>query len=750
MNFLKNVQVAGKLAIGFGLTIILLIAVAIIGISSVLTIGDGYDYVLEFPNNRLIYMQEISTDMMNFRRFAALSFMHLEDTAGIATLSVEMYEALNSFSQSIQGFRSNTYSDTNFDIAMRDRRLSEIGEVERIGLEYYSIIEQTFAAALTGNEAMMLSLRSDIDRLNDEFYAIFDALYIDIHSVILSARANMASTTTDTIVIMIILVIVATLVAVVIAFVIARGISKPVKQVASSLSDVAAGRLNVNIPELGKDEVGQLARSTSSLVHTLQTLMSDMDTMGVAHEKGQLDVFIESRKFKGSYEEVANKVNGMIKGHLDVQDKVVGAFLSISEGDFEVFLEPLPGQKAKMNEAVDQMKANIESVAGEINFLIDAAAVKGDLEVHIDEARYKGGWRDLMSGLNTLAESVDKPIVEIREVMKRLGEGKFDKRVQNTYPGDFKIISEVLNGTMDLMQSYIKDIDETLSDISNGDLTHMINREYIGDFVNIKTSINNISETLHKTMEEIQASASAVLAGSRSISESAMDLATGATEQASSIQQLNASIDLINQQTQANADNATNANEISSKSNISANQGQSAMQKMIEAMNGIKDSSSAISSIIKTIEDIAFQTNLLALNAAVEAARAGEHGRGFSVVAEEVRTLAGRSQVAATETTNLIEDSINRVDAGTKIAGETESSLNSIVQSVQEVYNIIAEISKASQEQANAISEISVGIEQISNVVQNNSAVSEEAASASEELNSQAELLQQLVGYFKL
>ena len=238
--------------------------------------------------------------------------------------------------------------------------------------------------------------------------------------------------------------------------------------------------------------------------------------------------------------------------------------------------------------------------------------------------------------------------------------------------------------------------------------------------------------------------------GAGLVSNSSIALSQGATEQASSVEQLTASIEEVAAQTTLNAQNAQTANDSARQVKENAVQGNEQMQEMLKAMDDINNSSASISKIIKVIDDIAFQTNILALNAAVEAARAGQHGLGFAVVAEEVRTLAAKSAQAAKETTELIEGSIKKVDIGTKIASETASALDKIVKEVAKTASLIETIAVATNEQAAAIEQINQGVMQVSTVVQSNAATSQESAAASEELSSQADQLREIVSTFKV
>ena len=352
-----------------------------------------------------------------------------------------------------------------------------------------------------------------------------------------------------------------------------------------------------------------------------------------------------------------------------------------------------------------------------------------------------------------LANSIGNPMKACAERMRLLVEGDLETPVPEAVNEDETGI--LMASTADLvagLSAIIHDIDFLLHEMANQNLDiHSQNREaYVGDFQSILISMRMLKLELSDTLLQINTSADQVSNASSQVSSSAQNLSQGSVEQASSVQELAARISEISNQAKHTASGALDVR----RQTHSVGEGVSAcnhqMQELMSAMERIHSSSDEIGKIIKTIEDIAFQTNILALNAAVEAARAGEAGKGFAVVAEEVRELAGKSAEASKSTTELIEHSISAVRDGTKIVNETAEQLQTVVSGAKEVVDTTGWIAEAARTQADSVVEVQERISQISDVVQTNSATAEESAATSQQLSSQAELLKNLVGRFRV
>ena len=347
------------------------------------------------------------------------------------------------------------------------------------------------------------------------------------------------------------------------------------------------------------------------------------------------------------------------------------------------------------------------------------------------------------------------PIKQLKDVAAALAQGKLKGSAELvTYQSRDELgqLADAMRFSMETLDGYVDEISAQLERLASGDLTASRNEitDYLGDFANIKTSMVTILTSFNSAITDIYNASLQVDVGSEQVSSGAQALSQGATEQASAIEQLSATIAEVSNHVNANAQNAVTASKMSNEAGNGVVESNKYMQQLMDAMEEINRTTGQIEKIIKTIEDIAFQTNILALNAAVEAARAGAAGKGFAVVADEVRSLAAKSAEAAKNTNNLIGSTVGAVRNGMNVAEETSRALQKVVEKATAVDTRINEIAAGSAEQADKIEQISDGIEQIASVVHNNSATAEQSAAASEELASQAALMKEQIGKFKL
>lgn len=349
-----------------------------------------------------------------------------------------------------------------------------------------------------------------------------------------------------------------------------------------------------------------------------------------------------------------------------------------------------------------------------------------------------------------LGKKIVHPITTVVDRLKLLAEGDLHSATPIPEVNDeTAILMNSLAETTQDLQGVITEIDDHLTEISNGNFLINVDRDFKGDFAQISESFRRIIHSLSTAMRNIDDNAECVQHGAVDLSGAAQLLAEGATDQASDIEELTATITEVSEKISINAQNAEKTREIVAGMGDQIVESNEHMKKNTEAMDNIRVASDKIAEIISSIEEIADQTSLLALNASIEAAKAGDNGRGFAVVATQVGVLADQSSEAARNTKDLIQNALLAVDEGMQLANSTAESLLAVVDHVKVVNSSMSEIAEASDNQALAVSQITEGINQIAGVIESNSATSEESAASSQELSSQADMLKELVGRFQ-
>ena len=242
----------------------------------------------------------------------------------------------------------------------------------------------------------------------------------------------------------------------------------------------------------------------------------------------------------------------------------------------------------------------------------------------------------------------------------------------------------------------------------------------------------SIFSRLTPLVDSLSQGSTQTAAAAGQVSKASQLLAEGASAQAASLEETSASLEELSSMAVRNAENTISAKTLGQEARQVAEAGSASIHEMGEAITGIQTSgqemsaavdaistsSREVAKIVRTIDEIAFQTNILALNAAVEAARAGEAGLGFAVVADEVRNLAQRSALAARETAEKIEDSIQKSQQGATFSNQVATRLHEIVTRIREVDNLLGDIATASAEQKEGVTQINTAVNQIDRTTQ--------------------------------
>ena len=487
------------------------------------------------------------------------------------------------------------------------------------------------------------------------------------------------------------------------AWAITRSLTRPLEGAVKLADGIAGGRLDNVIDASGNDEVTQLLRSMQRMQMQVQAVMAAQGELARQHDAGSLSYRMDESAFPGDFGRMVHETNALVGSHVQVQNRLIEVMKHYARGDLSVDMDPLPGEKAAITQAMDETKSSLSAINSEIRRLATAAAA-GDFSLRGDEDRFAYDFRDMVAGLNQLMQTTDENLVQVSTLLQA---------------------------------------------ISRGDLTVRMQGDFHGVFARMRDDCNATVDQLKQIVGRIQASASSINLAAGEITSGNTDLSRRTEQQAANLEETAASMEELTSTVKQNAEHARQANQLAIGAHGVASQGGEVVGQVVTTMSAIEAASKKIAEIISVIDGIAFQTNILALNAAVEAARAGEQGRGFAVVASEVRTLAQRSAGAAKEIKGLIEDSVGKVADGSALVRQAGTTMGEIVASVQRVTDIMADISAASQEQSSGIEQVNQAVVQMDETTQQNAALVEEASAAARSMEEQANLLAEAVSVFR-
>lgn len=693
-KILKNLSFKSRVLMGFCTIIVMMIGIIGTGMMNLSKIQRDTQEVGNTFLPHALLAQEMTFNVVQVQQFLTdVSATH--NPAGYEDAEV----AARHFKQGLAQFRQQAESDS--------LKLKNINALESVFDKFYSQGKRMADKYLSegidaGNEIM-----ETFDQMSLELTAQMNILK---DAEINNAKARSSSLTISTLKaaenllwISLVIVIVSIAIAIYLTRYLNRLLGVDPIYASGIAKEIAKGNFSRDI----RLEPGD----TTSLLHAMKVMQSSIrefvaaqGEMAKKHADGWIGEQIDVSKFRGTYATMAQEINTLVRSHIDVNMQIVDVIGHYAKGDFSVDMARLPGEKAKITQAIDDVKHTLFDVVSEIKALAEAGA-NGDFSKRSDNERFQYLFKDILTDFNIFIDTCDNGFKDILRVANAMARGDMTQNIEKTYPGTFGAVIAGMNDT---------------------------------------------GENLKSLVGEIKLAADTINTAAKEIASGNNDLSHRTEEQAASLEETAASMEQLTSTVEHNAQNAQQANQLAKGAADIAAEGGLVVGKVVSTMDSINESSRKIVDIISVIDGIAFQTNILALNAAVEAARAGEQGRGFAVVAGEVRNLAHRAAAAAGEIKGLISDSVEKVEDGSKLVSQAGHTMKEIVDAISKVTGIIGDITAASTEQSTGIQQVNLAIGQMDDVTQQNAALVEQAAAAAESLEEQAEQLAANVAKFKI